>query len=57
MLEFIVLGQIPGTSLTITFNWVLLLVATALMIYDIRHIVQRRKLVIDTDGPDEKVTR
>lgn len=34
MLEFIVLGQIPGTHIQITFSGVLLCIALGLMIYE-----------------------
>jgi Na+(H+)/acetate symporter ActP len=37
MLEFIVLGNMPGTRFTITFSWVLFMVAVALAIFEIRY--------------------
>ena len=43
MLEFIVLGQVPGTHLIITFNWVLIVAAFALFGVEIYRISQRRK--------------
>ncbi len=43
MLEFIVLGQIPGTSLVVTFSWVL--VATLLITFSLPFVfIQRHRL-------------
>lgn len=44
MLEFIVLGRLPGFSLELTFNWLLLIFAAGLLYYDIQHIKKRKKL-------------
>ncbi|MCA9332795.1 hypothetical protein KDA00_02880 [Candidatus Saccharibacteria bacterium] len=43
MLEFIVLGKVPGTDLVLTFNWLLLIVAGSLLFYDIKHVINRQK--------------
>lgn len=43
MLEFIVLGQIPGTTIEITFKGVLIIAATLLATYDFMHIMRRRQ--------------
>ncbi len=36
MMEFIVLGQIPGLSWQVTLNWVLSFVAIVLSLYEVR---------------------
>ncbi len=43
MLEFIVLGQIPGTSVQISFNWVLIIAASLLSFVEMRKIYFRAK--------------
>lgn len=55
MLEFIVLGQIPGTAIQITFKGVLIIAATLLATYDFLRIV-RRKQTDHTEGHSKKVT-
>lgn len=45
MLEFIVLGKIPGTSLQITYAQVLLVAALLLIISELRIILQRKNLM------------
>jgi hypothetical protein len=47
MLEFIVLGEIPGTSFQITFSQLLLLTASMLIAYELR-IVAHRKDILKT---------
>jgi len=37
MLEFIVLGNVPGTHFTITYSWVLILAAIFLMVLELRY--------------------
>ncbi len=43
MLELIVLGQVPGTNLVITFNWVLIIAASLFIGYEAYHFINRRK--------------
>ncbi len=43
MMEFMVLGEIPGTNLVITFNWLLVMTAVALVAYDATRIMIRKK--------------
>lgn len=45
MLEFIVLGQIPGTSVHITFSQVLLASAVLLMCSELRILAHRKQLI------------
>ena len=45
MLEFIVLGQIPGTTIQITFAQVLILGSTLLVASELRIVAQRRGLL------------
>ena len=42
MIEFIVLGKIPGTEIYLSFNWLLVIVAGLLLMYDFRHIINRK---------------
>ncbi len=46
MLEFIILGQVPGTSVQITFNWVL---SAALVMLTFGHLAYRIKRSTKTD--------
>lgn len=45
MLEFIVLGEIPGTSVHITFSQVLIIGAILLAASELRIIAQRKQLL------------
>ena len=45
VLEFIVLGQVPGTTVQITFAQVLMLGAILLMAGELRVLIQRRGLL------------
>ena len=47
MLEFIVLGQIPGTSFQITYAQVLMLAATLLLASELRLVLHRRGVSIN----------
>lgn len=42
MLEFIVLGQIPGTSVQITFAQVLIVASALLLVSEYRIVLQRK---------------
>lgn len=52
MLEFIVLGQIPGTTLQITFVWFMLVVLIGLLVLDVK-IHRAQKLA----QPDKRLVR
>lgn len=43
MLEFIVLGQIPGTSIVITFHWVLVMSILFASVVYVGYIHKRRE--------------
>lgn len=43
MLEFIVLGQIPGTSIRISFNEVLIIGGSLLVGIEVYRIIQRKR--------------
>lgn len=45
MLEFIVLGEIPGTNLYITFSQVLIIAAVLLIASELRIRLQRKNLL------------
>ena len=42
MIEFIVLGKIPGTEIYITFNWLIIVIISAVIIYDIKTIKDKK---------------
>jgi FtsH-binding integral membrane protein len=42
MIEFIVLGKIPGTEVYITFNWLIVVVVAGLIIYDLKTIKHKK---------------
>ncbi len=42
MLELIILGRIPGTTIEITFKWVLVIAATLLATYDFFRVKRRK---------------
>jgi hypothetical protein len=46
MLRFIVLGEIPGTHLVMTFYWVLILAATIFVIGELTHALHKNKIAI-----------
>jgi hypothetical protein len=45
MLEFIVLGIIPGTHYQITFNWILAAASLILIIIKARTFVRKRNVI------------
>ncbi len=52
MLELIVLGQVPGTSLVITFNQVLVIVACLIISFEMQRIVRRRRITQQTGSSE-----
>lgn len=44
MLEFIVLGQIPGTNFVITFSWVVAIAALIFGMSILRHEQKQRRI-------------
>lgn len=42
MIEFIVLGKIPGTEIYITFNWLIFVIISAIVIYDIKTVINKK---------------
>lgn len=42
MLEFIVLGQIPGTTIFLTFSWILIITASVLTYFEFKLWAKRR---------------
>lgn len=44
MLEFIVLGQIPGTEIVITFSWVITVASLLFGVSVLRHELKHRQL-------------
>lgn len=50
MLEFVVLGEIPGTSFQITFTQVLLVAAFLLVASELRLVAQRKNLFKSAQG-------
>lgn len=42
MIEFIVLGKIPGTEVYITFNWLIVVVVAGLIFYDLKTIKHKK---------------
>ena len=47
MIEFIVLGRIPGTEIYITFNWLIVVIVCGILIYDMRKMLNRKPDVIE----------
>lgn len=45
MLELIVLGQVPGTNLVITFNWVIIIAVTFFICLQIYFLNLRQKFI------------
>jgi FtsH-binding integral membrane protein len=43
MIEFIVLGKIPGTEIYITFNWLVVMIVSGLFLYDLRRVISRKQ--------------
>ncbi len=50
MIEFIVLGRIPGTEMYITFNWLIVLIVCGLFMYDLRRVLSRKQENTDTEN-------
>ena len=53
MLEFIVLGQIPGTNFQITFDWAVFLAGMfciSLELYILRHRLHPRQIILTPSG-------
>lgn len=63
MLEFIVLGNVPGTHFNITFSWILALAAVFLIVLEIRYHknyalkVQAATVSIETSAKTQKKTK
>lgn len=55
MLEFIVLGKLPGSSIVITFNWLVIIAAGILLYFDIQHIKKRKST--ETTKSKKKATK
>lgn len=55
MLEFIVLGKLPGTSIVITYNWLIIIFAGVLLYLDIQHIKKRKNT--ETSNSKKEVTK